>query len=201
MTRMKLSVSKDEAVAILMRGGVGVMPTDTVYGLVARAVDREAVKRFYALKHREHKPGTVVAASVEQLVELGVPERYVRRVAHLWPAPLSVVLPTGSELDYLHQEVGSLAVRVPDDEGLRQVLEQTGSLVTSSANQPGQPGSTTVAEAEAYFGESVDFYVDGGDLSGRPPSTLVRVTDKGTEVLRQGAVKLSEADLTLTLDS
>jgi L-threonylcarbamoyladenylate synthase len=182
--------SEKQALEILTGGGVGVMPTDTVYGLVARVADRLAVGRFYALKHREHKPGTVVAASVEQLIELGLDERELRAVAHLWPNPLSVVIKAGPELDYLHQGLNSLVVRVPKDRALRTLLEQTGPLVTSSANQPGEPPAVNVVQARNYFGESIDFYVDGGDLSGRAPSTIVRVVRDEVEVIRQGAVKL-----------
>jgi L-threonylcarbamoyladenylate synthase len=179
--------SMEEAVAKLKAGGVGVLPTDTVYGVVARAADSAAVRRLYGIKRREHKPGTVVAAGVAQLIELGVDETQLRQVAVWWPAPLSVVCAAGDALDYLHQGVGSLAVRVPADEGLRRVLEQTGPLVTSSANQPGEPPAETVLAAWNYFGDAVDFYVDGGDLAGRPASTLVRVANGRVEVLRQGA--------------
>lgn len=188
---MKQAVTVQEAIEVLRRGGVGVLPTDTVYGLVARAVDRDAVKRFYALKHREHKPGTVVAANARQLVELGVPERYVKRVENLWPNPLSVEMPLGEDLDYLHQETGRQAFRVVADERLRAVLEQTGPLVTSSANRPGEPGATNLDEARDYFENRVDFYVDGGDLSGRAPSTIIRVVADQIEVIRQGAVEIS----------
>lgn len=189
--RMLQTVDYQEAIARLRSGAVGVMPTDTVYGLVARAADRAAVARLYALKHREHKPGTVVAASIEQLVALGVPEHYLRRVEQWWPNSLSVEMPLGSELAYLHQDTGRQAYRVVADEQLRAVLEQTGPLATSSANQPGEPSANTAAEAWDYFGDSVDFYVDGGDRSGRPPSTIIRVTPTGDiEIIRQGAVKV-----------
>ena len=159
----------DELTAIerLLAGAVGVLPTDTVYGLVARAQDKHAVKRLYALKRREHKPGTVIAASVEQLLELGVEERYLRRVEQWWPASLSVETPLGPSLAYMHQETGREGLRVVSDERMRRILEQTGPLVTSSANQPGEPGSNTIEEAYAYFGHTIDFYVDGGNLAGR----------------------------------
>lgn len=189
---MKSIVPIEEAVAALLRGGVGVMPTDTVYGLVARAVDKAAVARFYALKHREHKPGTVVAASVGQLVELGLSERELRAVERWWPNPLSVVIAAGEELGYLHQGLGSLVVRVPAGEALRGMLERIGPLVTSSANQPGELPAVNVEQAWGYFGDVVDFYVEGGDLSGRAPSTIVRVMVDGIEVLREGAMKASD---------
>lgn len=188
---MKIT-SADEAVTILTSGGVGVLPTDTVYGLVARAADPSAVARFYELKKRERKPGTIVAASVDQLVELGIKKRYLTAVEQWWPNPLSVVIPTGDDLGYLHHGLDSLAVRIPKNEAFRRILEKTGPLVTTSANDPGQPTATTVAEAQACFEDRVDFYVDGGDLSDRPPSTVIRIVDDAIEVLRQGAVAITE---------
>ncbi len=195
MGRMKTPVTIKEAIAALMSGGVGVLATDTVYGLVARAADPTAVGRFYELKHREHKPGTVVAASVAQLAELGVPVEHLRRVERWWPNSLSVVLPTGSELEYLHQGLDSLAVRVPADAAFRALLEQTGPLVTSSANRPGELAAVSVAQAFSYFGERADFYVDGGDLSERMPSTIVRLAGSRLELLRQGAVRFDGLEL------
>lgn len=186
-----LLISREDATSILIKGGVGVMPTDTVYGLVARAEDPQAVARMYALKDRDHKPGTVIAASTEQLIKLGVDPMHIDKVKKWWPNPLSVETPLGDNLQYLHQDTGRQGFRVVADEAVRRVLEQTGPLVTSSANHPGQPGSVTVDEAYDYFEDRVDFYVDGGDLSGRSPSTLIKITDSGEiEVIRKGAVSL-----------
>lgn len=188
---MSKTVTHSEAIHLLKNGGVGVMPTDTVYGLVARAEDPDAVARMYALKDRDHKPGTVIAASVDQLVKLGVPKSHLDKVSKWWPNPLSVETPLGDNLSYLHQDTGRQGFRVVADEAVRAVLEQTGPLVTSSANHPGKPGSVTADEAMAYFGDRVDFYVDGGDLSGRAPSTIIKISDDGAiEVIRDGAVKL-----------
>lgn len=186
------TVSLSEATQMLLQGAVGVMPTDTVYGLVARASDPAATAKLYALKNRDHKPGTVIAASVEQLLTLGVERKYLDRVEQWWPASLSVETPLGPNLAYLHQETSRQGLRVVADETVRKVLEQTGPLVTSSANHPGKPGATSVQEAMNYFDTSVDFYVDGGDLSGRLPSTLVKQHEDGQiEIIRQGSVHIS----------
>ncbi|MGH7142202.1 MAG: L-threonylcarbamoyladenylate synthase [Candidatus Saccharimonadales bacterium] len=169
-------------------GSIGVMPTDTVYGVVARATDKVAVERLYQLKKRDHKPGTIIAADIEQLVSLDLKRRYLKAVEQFWPGSISVVISCGSaELEYLHLGLSSLAVRIPADEELHQLLNQTGPLLTSSANTPGDPTANTVAEAKRYLGNRVDFYEDGGDLSGRQPSTLIRMVDDAVEVLRQGA--------------
>lgn len=158
-------ISLDQVVTVIQNGSVGIMPTDTVYGLVARAHDEAAVARMYALKQREQKPGTLIAANTTQLADLGVPKSELQKVAMYWPNPLSAVLIVNG-YDYLHQGVSSLAMRVVADDTIRQLLEKTGPLITSSANQPGQPPATTIDEAIADFGEAVDFYVDGGRIVG-----------------------------------
>jgi L-threonylcarbamoyladenylate synthase len=186
------SLDDPKLIELLSSGAVGVIPTDTVYGLVCSAADQDAVTRLYALKSREKKPGTVIAASIDQLVELGIPRRYLTAVEHYWPNPVSVIIPTTPELKYLDHGLMSLPVRIPANKELCKLLEQTGPLQTTSANQPGKPPANTVKEAKTYFGDKVDFYVDGGDLSGRPPSTIIRVIDDAVEVLREGAVKINE---------
>lgn len=178
------------AIELLNKGGVGVLPTDTVYGVVAKATHKNAVERLYKLKHRERKPGTIVAASTEQLINLGISEDYLKIGEIYWPGSLSMVLPLEGPYGYLHQGLGTIAVRVVADERLRGVLLQTGPLVTSSANHPGEPEATTTQEAINYFGDNVDFYVDGGDLSGRKPSTIIRSNNGVIEVIRAGAVKI-----------
>jgi L-threonylcarbamoyladenylate synthase len=178
---------------ILQPGAIGVLPTDTVYGLVACAADKAAVARLYDLKKRENKPGTLIAANLSQLEELGLKHRYLKAVEQFWPGAVSVVIPAADpSLRYLHQGKMSLAVRIPADKDLQKLLQQTGPLLTSSANHPGKPPATNIAQAEAYFGNNLDFYEDGGDLSGRKPSTLIRVIDDAIEVIRPGAVEIKQ---------
>lgn len=178
-------------VELLKQGAVGVLPGDTVYGVMCRAANPTAVEKLYAAKQRDGKPGTIIAASVVQLEELGLKHRYLVNVEQYWPGAVSVIIPCGPELQYLHLGTHGLAVRIPDDKPLLELLERTGPLQTSSANLTGQPPANTVAEAQAYFGGTVGFYVDGGDLSGRQPSTVIRIIDDAIEVVRQGAVAIS----------
>lgn len=181
-------LTDEQAIQILLRGGVGVMPTDTVYGLVALASNAEAVERIHQLKHREGKPGTVIAANTDQLLDLNLSSRDIMAAAPLWPSAFSIILkPKADTLPHLHQGLGDFPVRVPADDRLHALLLRTGPLATSSANTAGQPPADTIQDAWKIFGDTVDFYVDGGDLSGRQPSTVARVTDRGIEVLREGA--------------
>lgn len=191
------SLNDPKLIALIKDGAVGVLPTDTVYGLVASAVNEEAATKLYKLKHRESKPGTIIAASIDQLVELGIPRRYLKAVEQFWPGAVSVIVPAEPSLSYLHLGKFSLACRVPSDEYLQKLLLKTGPLVTTSANAPGEVTSHTVIEAEKYFGDQVDFYVDGGDLSDREASTIIRIVDDAVEVVRQGSVIIDEASGTI----
>ena len=178
---------------LLKPGAIGVIPTDTLYGVVARASDKEAVKRLYGLKKRDAKPGTIIAASIDQLEALGLKRRYLKAVEQFWPGAVSVIIPTsGPNLTYLHQGKMSLAVRIPDQAEFIELLELTGPLLTSSANLPNEPHATTIDQAKNYFGDHVDFYIDGGDLSSREPSTIIRILDDAIEIVRLGAVKIDE---------
>lgn len=182
------SLSDPTLLQQLKDGAVGVLPTDTVYGLVCAANNIESVKRLYGLKHRERKPGTLIAANIEQLVELGIKARYLKSVEQFWPGAVSVETPHG--IDYLSMSTGRQAVRIPDDAPLLALLTSVGPLQTTSANAPGEQVATNASSAERYFGDTVDFYVDGGDLSDRPPSTIIRIIDDAIEVIREGAVKI-----------
>jgi L-threonylcarbamoyladenylate synthase len=183
------SLHDPQLVELLKNGAVGVAPTDTIYGLVADAHNPQAVARLYDLKHRERKPGTAIAASLDQLIALGVDEQLLRQVMHLWPNPLSIELPLGDDLAHIHQGTGHGAFRVVANEDVRALLELSGPLLTSSANHPGMPPAVDVETARNYFGDAVDFYVDGGYLGDRPASTVIRLLPDGDlEMIRQGAV-------------
>ncbi|HET7673653.1 MAG TPA: L-threonylcarbamoyladenylate synthase [Candidatus Saccharimonadales bacterium] len=180
----------DACIRALKEGGVAIIPTDTVYGMVCRAGDKEAVERLYGLKSRQSKPGTVIASSIEQLVELGIKRRYLSAVQQFWPGAISVEIP--HDLNYLNQGTGRQAFRIPADERLSIILDKTGPLLTSSANLPGEPTAKDIDEAKDYFGNKVDCYMDGGRREGEP-STLIRIVDDAIEVLREGAVKIDES--------
>lgn len=184
------SFNDPELVKTIQAGKIGTLPTDTVYGLVAQAGNREAVSRLYAIKYRQKKPGTIIAANVTQLVELGIPRRYLTAVEQFWPGPISIIVPVERGLEYLHLGKLSLACRLPNNVLLTRLIEKTGPLLTTSANHPGEITARTAQEAKSYFADKVDFCVDGGDLSGRQPSTVIRIIDDEIEVLREGAVKI-----------
>lgn len=191
MSQVFSSLNDPTVIELLQSGAVGVIPTDTVYGLVAKADSQHAIEKLYATKRRELSPGTMIGANIEQFAHLGFNVAQLEQVRHYWPASLSVVLDASGVATYIKQLRDALPVRIPADTVLAALLAATGPLMTTSANAPKQPTSTSIQMAMDYFGDEVDFYVDGGDLSGRPPSTIIGFApDNSIVVYRQGAVTI-----------
>lgn len=172
---------------MIASGAVGVLPTDTVYGLVAKASNESAIERLYALKKRASQPGTLIAASTDQLAELGFDPSDLATAQNYWPNPVSIVLDARRVPYYLKQDLTSLAVRIPSNPNLLELLQATGPLMTTSANPVKKPTATTTAEAKKYFGDLVDFYVNGGEISGNNASTIIGINEDGSiKIYRQG---------------
>lgn len=180
-------LTREQAAQKITEGSVGIFPVDTVYGIIAAANQPKAVSRFYGLKQRTDKPGTLIAGNTDQLISLGLNPEDIKRAARYWPNPVSVVLPTPPSLDYLSLGKQTLAVRIPTDKELRKTLSITGPIITTSANRPGEPTVTQIDQAVEIFGDQVDFYVDGGDYTDRKPSTVIVLSDSSVTVLRDGA--------------
>lgn len=191
MAKVFTSVTSPRLIKMLKAGAIGVIPTDTVYGLVAKASKRTAIERMYKVKERPSQPGTTIGASIGQFDDLGFPYIPLARANHYWPASLSVIVDATEVADYLKVDRDSLPLRIPNSSDLLKLLASTGPLMTTSANHPGAPTATNIKQAMAYFGDSVDFYVNVGDLGDRPPSTIIGFDEKGKIIVyRDGAVKI-----------
>ena len=177
-----------QLIQTLKEGGVVVMPTDTVYGMVASALNPTAVNRIYTIRKRNtDKPCIILigsAADVQKFsVELTDAQR--EKVSKLWPGPVSISLPCGDDnFAYLHRGTNSLAFRLPSSEALQSLLREVGPLIAPSANPEGFPVAKNVTVAREYFGDLVDLYIDGGEVVAAP-SKIVRLSlDGEEEVLR-----------------
>ncbi len=181
---------QDESVTEFLRENkIGVIPTDTIYGIVASALSPRVVEDIYTIKERDRdKPLIVLVSSNEQMqkyFEVSCPDK----VARLWPAKLSVILPV-DKFPHLHRGGETIAFRIPARKDLRELIKSCGPIVAPSANKQGDKPAKTIEKARNYFEEEVDFYVNDGELKSKP-STLVSVEKKIT-VLREGAVNLEE---------
>ena len=187
-------LSKLQAIKNLRRGKIGIIPTDTLYGLVGRALEKKVVERIYDVRERRpDKPLIILISLLDDLKLFGikVDPKTKKVLEKYWPGQVSIILPCKyKKFEYLHRGTGGLALRLPADESLREILLQTGPLVAPSANPEGKEPAINLAAARKYFGDKIDFYYGSGELQS-PPSTLIKVVKGKVEVLREGAVKIN----------
>lgn len=183
-------------IPVLQNGGVVIIPTDTVYGIVGSALNPDTVARIYALKQRdERKPLIVLIAQMDQVETFGVilSETFETALRNVWPGPVSVILPTFDEqFDFLSRETSGIAFRVPDDEVLLELLAHVGPLVAPSANKEGEATVESIAEAEKIFGAQIDAYHYADTRLEGEPSILVRMDDEGEIVVLRGGQGVSD---------
>lgn len=181
----------DEASAAVTRGGVVVIPTDTVYGLAASAFDRQAQQRIYRLKGRAfRKPLILMPQDVRAVESLCVLSADARRLMKkFWPGPLTLVLPTTPLGRMVMGGRADAGVRIPQHPVVLRLLKQCGvPLVTTSANASGCPAAVTARDARHYFERKVDAVIDGGPCAGAAPSTVLDLTHFPYTVVREGCL-------------
>jgi len=192
-----------EAAAVLRKGELAVLPTDTVYGVAADAFSPPAVAALLAAKGRgrDMPPpvlvGTVRAASA--LVE-DLNQSAKDLIEEFWPGALTLVCRASRTLSWdLGDAKGTVAVRMPLHPVALDLLKEVGPLAVSSANRSGEPPATTMAAAEAQLGESVAVYLDGGACPGPVPSTMVDLTGPVPRLLRRGIIPVERLRRVITL--
>ncbi len=178
---------------IIKQGQVAVIPTDTIYGIVASALNKQAVEEVYRLRKRNpEKPCIILASSLEDIENFGITldQNTKNYLNQLWPNPVSVILSCPNpKFEYLHRGTNTLAFRIPKSNSLLGLLKQTGPIIAPSANFEGMKPATTIEEAKSYFKDEVPFYEDQGELNSEP-STLIQIQDNQVTVLRQGVYQL-----------
>ena len=196
---MEHAVDIAAAVAALKRGGLVIMPTETVYGLAADAGDAHAVAAIYAAKGRPafnpliaHVPDVATARRIARF-----DARAERLAAAFWPGPLTLVLPVEDEAavcDLARAGLDTVAVRAPAHPVAHALLQAFGGpLVAPSANRSGGPSPTTFTDAMEETGSAVAAALDGGSCTIGLESTVVALLDDA-RLLRPGAVTRAEIE-------
>ncbi len=169
------------------------MPTDTLYGLVGSAFNENTVARIYKLRKRNlRKPMIILIGSLAdlKLFNLRITRGTKKILREIWPGKVSVILPCeNKKFSYLHRGTKKLAFRLPAKRFLIALLRRTGPLVAPSANLEGKPPAKSIKEAKKYFGNKVDFYLDGGKIN-FAPSTLIELKNRKIVLHREGDVKI-----------
>jgi tRNA threonylcarbamoyl adenosine modification protein (Sua5/YciO/YrdC/YwlC family) len=186
----------EAAAQAVQRGGLIVLPTDTVYGIGADAFDHAAVQALLDAKGRGREmPPPVLISTATTLAALATHvQPYVEALTDaFWPGPLTVLCDQQPSLTWdLGETRGTVAVRMPDHEIALALLERTGPLAVSSANLSGLPAATEAAAADGMLGESVEVVLDGGPSPKGEASTILDVRASQPRLLRLGALSVAE---------
>jgi len=181
-------VFKMNLLETIQSGGVAVMRTDTVYGLVASALNETAVQRVFQIKNRDADKPLILLLPDARAAFAG--KEIVKKYSEEASLPTTVIVNSPQAPKWLQHADSTVAYRVPLDNSLRELLRQTGPLVAPSANPQGMPPAKNILEAKDYFGNKVDLYVDGGEVSpDTKPSQIICLKDDGEiHYLRQRVV-------------
>jgi L-threonylcarbamoyladenylate synthase len=172
----------------LKNGGVAVLLTDTLYGLVGQALNKKTVARIYKIKDRNSKkPLIILIYSIKDLKLFGIKvnDGLKKDLKKFWPGPVSIILPCPiKKFEYLHRGTKTLAFRIPRKNSLIKILKKTGPLVAPSANPENLPPAQNITEAKKYFGKNVDFFLNG-PKSKNKPSKLIKIHAGNIEFIRK----------------
>ena len=187
------AASIPHAVAVLRRGGLVAIPTETVYGLGADARNPQAVARVFAAKGRpaDH-PLIVHLANASCLTDWArdIPRAASQLAEAFWPGPLTMVLPRApTVLDAVTGGLDTVALRMPDHPLAMALIDAFGGgLVAPSANRHGRVSPTTAGHVREELGDAVDFVLDGGPCTIGIESTIVDLSTPVVRILRPGSI-------------
>lgn len=184
-----------EAAAILRRGGLLGIPTETVYGLGADALNEDAVRRIFEAKGRpQDNPLIIHVPSADWLERYcqNVPAAAYRLAEKFWPGPLTMILPR-REIVPLRTTGGleTVGVRCPNHPATLAIIEAAGvPIAAPSGNTSGRPSPTTAQHMMDDMAGKIDGIVDGGPCAVGVESTVVDLSGETPRLLRPGGVTL-----------
>lgn len=182
-----------KAAELLRRGELVAIPTETVYGLAANALDAVAVRNIFKAKGRpQDNPLIVHIASIKMLPPLvrDIPDIAKRLAERFWAGPLTMIFPKSGKIpDVTSGGLATVAVRMPESEAAREIIKKCGfPLAAPSANLSGKPSPTTAAHVFEDMNGKIALIIDGGECSVGVESTVVCFKGDKIHILRPGGV-------------
>jgi len=188
----------EEALAVLLRGGIVAYPTETFYALGARFDMPESLSRLYLLKKRPEKKAMPVIIGSAHLLSQVVSQKWLENIPppvkclmdRFWPGPLTLLMPAKEGLaELLTAGSGKVAVRIPGESFALHLAKKAGLPITAtSANLSGMAPSVNAREVAQYFNNRLDLLVSGSETAGGMPSTIVDATTAALGLVREGAI-------------
>ncbi len=189
------------AAAILKDGGLVAMPTETVYGLAANALDGDAVRRIFEAKGRPmDNPLIVHIADVGDIerfsLTAGFSEKARKLANAFWPGPLTIIMNKGAAIpDEVSAGLPTVAIRLPSHPAARRLISETGlPLAAPSANTSGKPSPTTAQHVIDDMEGRIEAVIDGGACDVGVESTVITVATDIPRILRPGIVTREEIE-------
>ena len=186
---------------VIARGGLVVLPTDTLYGVACDPFNPSAVDALFRAKQRGRDlPLPVLVHTWRQAIGLveEVTEQAQALIAAWWPGPLTLVLREAAGIGWdLGDARGTVAVRMPKHDFALALTQRTGPLAVSSANRSGQPTPREVPAVVAQLGAHVGVFFDAGPAPDGPASTILDLSGPRPRLLREGAIPADEIERTL----
>lgn len=188
-----------QAAEIIRAGGLVAIPTETVYGLGANAMDEEAVAKIFLAKGRpQDNPLIIHISCAEELTRYchDIPEAAWRLAERFWPGPLTMVLPVKPCVPKRTTAgLSTVAVRCPKTQVTRELIRAAGvPIAAPSANLSGKPSTTAAAHVLHDYGTDgrIDAIIDGGPCEVGVESTIVDLTGEKPRLLRPGGITPEE---------
>lgn len=189
-----------EASALLQSGALVVLPTETVYGLGANALDGQAVAKIFEAKNRPQFNPLIIhvcdTEAADQYVDMDTRAKKV--AAAFWPGPLTLILPRheGSGIsDLVSAGLETLAVRVPAHKVMRAVMKQAGvPIAAPSANASGEPSATTPKHVAESLGDRAPYILAAGTCDVGLESTVLDLSGEVPVILRPGVVTAEDLE-------
>ena len=186
-----------KAQQLLQEGELVGIPTETVYGLAANALNSEAVTKIFVTKERPtFDPLIIHVASIEQARQFvtAIPDKAIQLAQHFWPGPLTLVLPKKSIIpDIVTSGLSTVGIRCPDHDLTAQLLAVLPFLLAApSANPFGYVSPTTAEHVNNQLGDKIKYILDGGACRIGLESTIVGFEGENTVIYRRGGVSEEE---------
>ncbi|RMD47653.1 MAG: threonylcarbamoyl-AMP synthase [Aquificota bacterium] len=185
----------NDIVSVLKKGGLAVFPTDTLYGILANAFDKNSVEYLYKIKQRKpEKPYLILIKDLSSLepFKVVISEKEKKLLEY---KGITVILDINEKdkFNYLHRGINSLAFRIPKEGIILQLLEKLNfPVVAPSVNPEGKPPARNIKEAYKYFKNSIDIYFDYGEIYNKKPSTIVKIQKDKPVIIREGSTSLED---------
>ena len=180
-----------EIIDVINNDGIVIMPTDTIYGIVAKATNEDVIKRVYSLKKRDdRKPMLILVSDNEMLKNYVSSINKVEQtlIDNLWPGPLTIIFDKKNISDLLTGGLPTVGIRIPNNKEMLDIISSVGvPLLSTSVNLSGEKSATCVSNINKTMLDNVDFVYDNGECND-VPSTIIRVLNGEVKILREGII-------------